>query len=108
MNQTWKASKQIVVATGKLEPLSPVGSMYLLKGTDLFILTWRGKDEWESKWFVEADCIKFDFIKSPDGTVVNWGSDKSLKRFIPSRHVMLAEMIAKEEKKHLYDKELFM
>ena len=47
-------------------------------------------------------------IKSSLGTILNWGSGKALKRFIPSRHIMLADMIAREEKKSLFDKELFL
>jgi hypothetical protein len=107
LTETWKASSEVVIATGTLNPPSHVGSAYMLKGVDLFIMTWRGKDEWESKWFVEDDCIKFEYIKSSQGTIVNWGSGKALKRFIPARHLQLAAIIAKEEGKRLFDLELF-
>jgi hypothetical protein len=103
----WKASKEIVVLTGNLDPLSHVGSIYMHRGVDLFIMTWRGKDEWESKWFVEDDRIKFEFIKSPQGTVINWGDGKKLKRFIPSRHIKIVEDIARNKGKRLFDMELF-
>lgn len=104
----WKASKEITVLTGSLDPLSAVGSIYMLQGVDLFIMTWRGKDEWESKWFVEGDRIVFDFIKSPQGTVINWGDGKKLKRFIPSRHLLIVKQVARETKKKLFDMELFL
>jgi len=105
--ETWKKSDNVVVATGSLEPRSPVGSMYLVLDESVYIMTWRGKSEWESIWKMTDKLIKFVTIDTPEGTVIDWGSKKSLKRFIPLRHFAIAEEIGKQEGKFLYDWEMF-
>lgn len=96
-----------VIVTGSLEPRSAVGSIYLVSKDEIRIVTWRGKDEWESRWRVGNGLVVFHSIESPEGTVIDWGSKKSLKRFIPLRHFSMIESIANQEKFTLYDWELF-
>ena len=106
MMEIWKKD-DVIVATGSLEPRTAVGSAYLVLKGEIWVLTWRGSDTWQSKWQVKNCIVKFKSIETPDGTVIDWGSEKSLKRFIPLRHFSIIESIAREEKFTIYDWEMF-
>lgn len=103
---TWIASKDIEVETGTLIPRSYVGSAWLVKGKEVFVITWRGEDEWESKWNMLDSSIAFDFIKRPDGTILAWGSQNSMRPYIPTRHVQIIDKICELYGKYLYNEEL--
>ena len=101
MTKTWNKNDEYVVVTGKSNPRSPVGSSYLLLGDMILITTWRGKEEWRSKWKELPDEIIFESIDTPEGVVIDWGSKKILKRFIPSRHLEIIKQIAEQKKLRL-------
>ncbi len=97
---------EIVVLTGVVKPRSSVGSLYSRNDKEIRVVTWRGDREWASRWEIRGKTIYFSFIKSPEGTVINWGSKKSLRRFIPSRHIDIINEIAKKHEKLFFEWEL--
>ena len=98
--------EKAILLTGNLEPLTPTGSLYGIMPNGIRVITWRGCDEWQSMWLVENGNACFSSIKTPKGTIINWGSKRSLKKFIPKRHIEIVTMIADARKDISFNKEL--
>jgi hypothetical protein len=102
----WATSNCLFIESGSVEPRSAVGSAYLFKGAEIYVITWRGTDEWISKWKFADGNLDFESIKSPEGVVINWAKKANLKRFIPRRHISIIRGITSQSQNWFLEKEL--
>ena len=102
----WTTSNDLFVESGSVEPRSSVGSAYLYKGGCIYVISWRGKDEWISKWKFSGGILEFESITMPEGTIINWGKKANLKKFIPRRHISIIQGITSLHQNWFMEKEL--